>query len=106
MGVDPFDLDKHCRRLDWPHATDADIAQGESKRQLYSYLLSREADDFLKDPYLAWVAVWSCVSAGDVRHARCWLDQVRSIEGDNANDRPYRFADALCIALGGERRLA
>lgn len=101
MGVDPFYLESTVEGstgLTRPMRT----SHKESPSTLYSYLLSREADDFLKDPYLAWVAVWSCVSAGDVRHARCWLDQVRSIEGDNANDRPYRFADALCIALEGD----
>ena len=101
MGVDPFYLEgtvEGSTGLKRP----TQAPRRESPSTLYGYLLSREADDFLKDSYLAWVAVWSCVSAGDVRHARCWLDQVRSIEGNDANDRPYRFADALCIALEGD----
>lgn len=101
MGTDPFYLESSVegstglRRP--PQATHHGTAD-----TLYGYLLSRDTTSFLEDSYLAWVAVWSCISAGDVEQARRWLSQARSIEGDAANDRPYRFADAICVALEGD----
>lgn len=65
-------------------------------------MLSRDAADFRKSRTWAWVAVWSCISAGDVQQARRWLDQAHVIEGDTTSDKPYRFADALCVALEGD----
>lgn len=77
MGVDPFYLESTVEGstgLKRPMRA----AHKESPSTLYGYLLSREGDDFLKDPYLAWIAVWSCVSAvtcamhavGSIRFAR------------------------------------
>ncbi len=113
MGTDPFYLEGSVegatglRRPDRANETNVSdqfvsFARSQEGLSLYGYLLSRDAMDFLEDPYLAWVAVWSCISAGDVEQARWWLDQARLIEGDAASDKPYRFADALCVALEGD----
>lgn len=101
MGTDPFYLEgsvKGSTGLERPlHASRRD-----ENDTLYRYLLSQDAESFLEDPYLAWVAVWSCISAGDVEQARRWLSQARSIDAGMFSDRPYRFADAICVALEGD----
>ena len=96
MGTDPFYLKGTVEGSTGLKRPDS------GNESLYGYLLSRDAADFMEDPYLAWVAVWSCVSAGDVQQARRWLAQAHVIEGDATSDKPYRLADALCVALEGD----
>lgn len=96
MGTDPFYLEGAVEGSTGLKRPDS------GNESLYGYLLSRDAADLMEDSYLAWVAVWSCVSAGDVQQARRWLDQAHLIEGDATSDKPYRLADALCVALEGD----
>lgn len=101
MGTDPFYLEgsvKGSTGLERPVQT----SRRDEDGSLHRYLLSQDASRFLEDPYLAWVAVWSCISAGDVDQARRWLSQARSIDVGMFSDRPYRFADAICVALEGD----
>lgn len=94
MGVDPFYLESTVEGstgLKRPMRA----AHKESPSTLYGYLLSREGDDFLKDPYLAGLP---CGAA--FRRVTCAMHAVGSIRfarlrAIDANDRPYRFADAL-----------
>lgn len=113
MGTDPSYLEgcvegaTGLRRPDRANETNApdpsaSFARSQEGLSLYGYLLSRDAMDFLEDPFLAWVAVWGCISAGDVEQARRWLAQARLIEGGVSSDRPYHLADALCVALEGD----
>ena len=64
-------------------------------------LMRIPARRFEEDPYLAWAAVWSCISAGLVEDARHWIGAARLI-GTAEDSRAYVFADALCLALEGD----
>lgn len=65
------------------------------------FLMQVPAQRFEEDPYLAWAAVWSCISTGLVEDARYWIGIARSITTGDA-ERASAFADSLCLALEGD----
>lgn len=68
------------------------------------YLISQPAARFEADPYLAWVAVWSFVSAGLPDEARHWISVARELDRVGAGGLAYDYANAICLALEGDSR--
>ena len=70
---------------------------------LLAYVLSKQADTFTDDAFLCWAAVWACISTGLVDEARDWLKTLYGMEDATGDPRAFAFADALCLALEGDR---
>lgn len=70
---------------------------------LLAHVLFEPAYAFADDAFLCWAAVWACISTGLVDEARHWLGVLQSMEDMTGDPRAFAFANALCLALEGDR---
>lgn len=70
---------------------------------LLARVLSGPASEIADNAFLSWAAVWACISTGLVDEARAWLTVLQDMDDTSADPRAFAFADALCLALEGDR---
>lgn len=70
---------------------------------LLARVLSGPAPEIADNAFLSWAAVWAHISTGLVDEARAWLTVLQDMDDTSADPRAFAFADALCLALEGDR---
>lgn len=81
----------------------AGLALDAAHDDLLTYVLEKPAATFGDDAFMCWTAVWACISTGLVDIARSWLRVLQGMEVATVDARAFAFADALCLALEGDR---